>query len=151
MTPPTGPPDFAKVVGAKHAKSTAYVAASSDDCLRIRDAEAKKVNRRLKAIAPGDLAAIRFPKSWMVAIVLCPGDDTGDVAAWAKSLSAGELERIRFYLHGRTDPAKAFSEWYRAGLGDPKTADMEDFNSFHKVFGWDFNNQVYGDALAGII
>ena len=43
---------------------------------------------------------------------------------------------------------EAFAAWYLAGLEDPRTAEVEDFATFHKQFGLDFNNQVFHDAVA---
>lgn len=151
MTPPLGPPDFATVVRAREKKTTGFVVAPSGKCLEIQAAEIKRVKRHLVPFAPTDLVAARPPKSWIVAVLLCPGDTTVDVAGWTAQLAPRDRGRVRFYLHTDTDPVAAFQGWYAAGLEDPRTATVRDFKSFHKVFGWDFNSQVYQDARAGIL
>src|SRR3989304_846539 len=88
------------------------------------------------------------PDWWVLAVLLCPGDTTEAVAAWARQGRAPVADRIHFYLHPHTNPVEAFAAWYAAGHQEPRTAEVEDFATFHKQFGWDLNNQVYRDAVA---
>lgn len=124
--------------------------ASSEPCRSIRDQEVARIRRQLRALEPEDLPrTIRAP-SWMVGVLLCPGDGTETVARWAVALLEADRERVRFYHHPRVDLVAAFAAWYAGGLPDPVRAEVSDFKSFHKRFGWDFNNQVYRDATSPV-
>jgi hypothetical protein len=126
-----------------------WIWAQSEPCLTMAKEEVRRVRRNLAAFDAAKPPPAAVPPAWWIlAVLLCPGDTTKDVVAWARGLREVEVERIRFYLHPDTDAVAAFREWYLAGSKDPKTAEVEDFGTFHKQFGWDLNNQVYRDALA---
>lgn len=145
MGPRSLPPDFSEVVRAHHSKSVGFVVAASAPCLGIRDDEIARVRRNLRPVTPPGLPTPPPEGSWILAVMLCPGDDTASVAAWAATLHPSLVDRIRFYHHPDTDLVAALTAWYAAGLPDPLTAEISDFASFHKQFGLDFNNQVYRD------
>jgi len=121
--------------------------ARSGACLTVAREEVRRIRRNLKLLGPG--AAVETPSGrrwWLLAVLLCPGDTTEAVSAWARSTKGLEGERVRFYLHTSADPVACFAAWHASGLPNPVTADFSDFTDFHKQFGWDFNNQVYRDA-----
>lgn len=140
-------PDYAATVREHHPDAEGWLVASREPCITIRGREVQHVDRVLRPTGPtglpdpGDL-----PRSWMLAVLLCPGDDTALVAAWASSIPAGERDRVRFYHHPDVDLTGAFEAWYAAGLADPRTFEIQDFKTFHKQFGRHFNDQVYRDA-----
>lgn len=126
---------------------TGWVVASSGRCLDVQDAEVRHINRSLEAVHGQDLGARGRPeaRSWMVGILVCPGDALETLAGWAKGLDETDLRRVRLYFLPGADPVKSLAAWYDAGLPDPYTADVEDWPQFHKRFGLDLNNQIYLD------
>lgn len=123
-----------------------FLFASSGACLEIRDSEVERIDRVFLTLGPADLEDLRPPRSWLMAVVLCPGDDTVAVARWATGLSGDDVDRVRFYHLPGVDLVGALEAWYGASLPDPRTADVEDWASFHREFGWDHSNQVYEDV-----
>lgn len=125
------------------------VVASTGDCEDIRDQEIKAIadtgNRRFEARRPDRLPDPSSLGSWLMGVLLCPGDGTGEVAGWASSLDTEDIDRIRFYHLPGVDLVDALRGWYAQGLPDPRTADVEDWGSFHHEFGWDHVNQLYQD------
>lgn len=137
------PSDFSAVVRAHHEESTGYVVASSGECLGIQRDEIEFVNRNLQGARPADLDALDPDGSWFMGVLLCPGDGTSEVGAFAAGLPPEDRHRVRFYVHPDVDLVSALEGWYEAGLGDPMTSEVEDFSSFHARFGRHFNLQVY--------
>ena len=149
MAPKPDQPDFALTVAQNHPRMKGWIWAQSDPCLSIAKDEVKKIRRNLEAVGPASAPPKPATRLWwMLAVLLCPGDTTTAVAAWAAALPGAGDDRIRFYLHPETDPTSALAAWHGAGLADPLTAEVEDFGSFHQQFGWDFNKRVYRDAKA---
>jgi hypothetical protein len=142
---PPLPPGYAEVVRAHHAKTTAYLLAAKPACASIRAEELLRVRRRLEAIGPEDLERLKPGKSWLLAVLLCPGDDTEALAGWAGRLPAAERDRVRFYYRRGTDLQAALRAWRDAGLGPPLAAEVRDFASFHKLFGKHLNDRVWVD------
>ncbi len=87
-----------------------------------------------------------LPRSWLIGVLLCPGDDTRVIADWASSLPAPEVGRVRFYHHPDLDLVAALEAWYDAGLPDPRTSEVWNYKTFHKQFGRHLNDQVYRDV-----
>ncbi|HEV8359346.1 MAG TPA: hypothetical protein VGR28_02715 [Candidatus Thermoplasmatota archaeon] len=141
------PPGYAQVVRAHHRKTAAYLLATQPDCTRVRDEEIRRVRRRLEPLVLDDLAAGRFrPRgSWLLAVLLCRGDDTDALAAWATGVSVEDRDRVRFYYRRGTDLAVALRAWVDGGLGAPLAAEVRDFASFHKVFGKHLHDRVWLD------
>jgi hypothetical protein len=136
------------VVSANHKRMKGWIWAQSEPCLSIAKEEVTRIRRNLEAVPAKGVPPPPSARGWWIlAVLLCPGDTTEAVAAWARDLRAAARERIRFFVHPDTDLVRAFTSWYAAGLEDPLTAEVEDFATFHKQFGWDFNNQVYRDAV----
>ena len=141
------PPDFVGTVRANHARMKGLLWARSGACLTVAREEVRRIRRNLELLGLG--AAVETPRGrrwWLLAVLLCPGDTTEAVSAWARSVKDFDAERVRFYLHTGADPVACLTAWHAAGLPNPATADFSDFADFHKQFGWDFNNQVYRDA-----
>lgn len=121
------------------------IAASGPLGRAIQRRSLRNIERRLQATSATDLPAVAdLPPSWLLAIVLSPGEDTDAVALWTASLPRRLRGRVRFYLLPGVR-ASAFRAWYAAGLDDPFTAEVRDWPSFHKQFGADLNLQVYLD------
>lgn len=152
MPPPRHRPDasdYAAVVRAHHKDTVGFILADSDPCLHIQDLKVTRIRRTLRPIASSDLERLRLPRFWMLAVLLWPGDTTGSLASWASRLPAGQLDRVRFYLHPETDARSAAEGWARAGLPPLRYEVVRDFPSFHRLFGLHFNDRVYEDAAGG--
>ncbi len=143
------PEGFAETIRPHLHECLGIVVASTGDCLEIRDEEIKAIsdtgNRTFEAYPPDQLPDPAALQSWLMGVLLCPGDRTEEVAAWAKALNVEDLDRVRFYYLSGVDLVEALRAWYAAGLPDPRTADVEDWGSFHHEFGWDHSNQLYQD------
>lgn len=141
------PPDFVPTVRAHLHDLAGWVVAASGDCLDVQAKEVERINRALEAVHERNLRPGRRPdaRSWLVGVLVCPGDALEGLAVWASRLEEADLRRVRLYFLPGSDPVKALSAWYGVGLPDPYTADVEDWAMFHKRFGLDLNNQIYLD------
>lgn len=143
---PDAPGDYVAVVRARRMGTLAYVLADSGSCLDIQALEVARVRgRNLRAITSTDLPRLRPPASWAMAVVLCPGDTTEALAAWARRLAPAELDRVWFYEHPGAEPRRAYAGWVEAGLPMPLRDVVRDFATFHMLFGNDLNDRIYAD------
>jgi len=136
-----------EVVHAHFKGTLGLVAAASGKCLKIqRDEERPVPGRAFKPINPRDLPALDLGESWFLGVLLCPGDSTDDLVAWARGLPRAALWRIRFYHTARVDLKKALAAWRDAGLPGAPTYSVRDFGSFHRLYGRHHGDIVYRDA-----
>lgn len=143
---PDAPGDYVAVVRAHRMGTLAYVVADSGNCLDIQAHEVARVRgRSLRTITSADLPRLRPPASWAMAVVLCPGDTTEALAAWAHKLPPPELDRIWFDEHPGVEPDKAYAAWVESGLAMPLRDVVRDFATFHTLFGDDLNDRIYAD------
>lgn len=141
------PTDFAEVVRPHFDECDGVVVASSGQCLEIQAKEEEQVpGRDFSGVRPEDLPGLELEESWLVGILLCPGDETEEVSTWASTLDPTDLDRVRFYYTPDVDLVDAFGAWYEEGLPDPRTAEVEGWEDFHQTFGRDHSNQVYRDV-----
>lgn len=132
--------------------ATAFVVADSGDCLGIqRDEVARVKGRRLLSLTGRDLEQLAPTGSWIMAVLLCPGDGTEDLARWARRRPAQDLDRIGFYEHPDVDARRSYLAWVKAELPMPLRDKVNDFAGFHRLFGNDLNDRIYADAKAGIL
>src|SRR5688572_7337759 len=113
-------PDWHGIVAANWHKTSGFLLALRDPCIRLRDDElaAIRKNRVLVGMDAAALARWTPPPSWMLAVLLCPGDDAGPVVDWVRKQRA-DPDRVKFYVHKGTDPFQALAAWGAAGLPDP--------------------------------
>ncbi len=146
MTPV--PPTFRDVV-QKHWRSTpAYVVANVPPCLGLRDQAILPKGRRYEATAFGDLASITPPKSWAMAVILCPGDTLDDVAAWAMRHKVEDGNRSLFFHVAGVDLRAALAPWREAGYGLPLLVEVETWLDMARVLGQHLNNTILRDHTA---
>lgn len=147
VLPRTPTSDKVNVVRAHRLDTTAYLVATQPNCLAIRRIEGEKVTgRRLRLASPDGLPPPdRLPSSWVVAVLLCPGDTTDALAAWTRALPLVLRHRIWFYEAPSLDPAVAYRAWHDAGLGKPLADPFRDFYDFNRLFANDLNEQIYQD------
>lgn len=140
------PLDYAAVVRANVERTRGFILAERHPCLAIRDREVGSIQRDLRPAFTAALADLDPPDSWLLAVILCPGDDTSAVAAWARRLPARDLDRIRFYAHPDADLGQALAGWVEASLAPPRVDAAGDWKEFHRRFGLHLNDMAYQDA-----
>jgi hypothetical protein len=140
-----GPSGYAEVVRAHHRKTIAYLLATQPPCRETVAEEMLRVARNLRPVEVEDLPRLAPRGSWLLAVLLCEGDDTEAVASWAARLRPEDRDRVRFYYHPKADLATALAAWVKAGLGVPPAAAARDFAAFHKVVGKHLNDRVWQD------
>ena len=140
-------PAWHAVVRANFRATLGLVVAETGGCLEIQRDEASLVpGRKFVPLPPRDLPHVNLGRSWFVGVLLCPGDLTARVAAWARSLRKADLSRLRFYVVAGTDLRGAMEAWNKAALPERPTFEVRGFRSFHHLFGRHHADQVYRDA-----
>lgn len=139
------PPNPRDVVHPHRLETVGYLLATSPPCTRIAADELRIGKRTLSTLGRGETPPASRPKSWALAILVCPGDTLGTIAPWVRGLAAKDRERVYVFFHPDTDRVAALAPWYDAGLDDPITSLAHDFKSFHKAFGARMNLQTYVD------
>jgi hypothetical protein len=149
LTPIRGLPDGVLARLRPHLKqTTGLVLASRGECIPIQRREIETIrNRTFRAVHLEDLTALKLPASWLLGALLCPGDETGTLAAWARRLSEPERSRLRFYAYAGTDLVEAMSDWVDADLGAVQLVEVSSWEEFHQRFGADHAIRVYQDHV----
>lgn len=136
------PAGYQDVVKRHWRETKGYVIASRQPCIRIRDDEVKRIKRVL--VATGfDGLPLDLPKSWIVAVILCPGDDLGAVLTWARRHKV-QGSRVWFFLHTGVDP-ETLRPWKDAGFKTDQAEVVKSWEDLHRSFGLALNDQVYAD------
>lgn len=135
--------DYASVVRANWAKTRGYLLAGREPCIRMRDEEVGNVRRVLLAVHPDDLSSIKLSRSWILGVILCPGDSSAAVAEWVKTRRALP-SRVWFFLHPDTDLA-ALRDWKAAGYATDQVDVVASWQEIHPLFGAALSDQVYAD------
>lgn len=140
------PPGAIERVRPHLQKTVGYILAASGDCLDIQAREVDTIKtRRFRSVGPDQLESLELPESWILAAVMCPGDDTHAIARFTEGLHAGDRQRIRFYWYPETRPADALKPWLAADLGPIQEDDIDGWQRFHKLFGAHHSIQVFID------
>lgn len=143
----SGPrPRWHEVVRAHHRDTEGLVVAQSGRCLELQADERDLVpGRRFQPLRPADLARRAFPRSWFMGVLLCPGDATDALAAWARDLPPADVDRVHFYYVRGVDLQATLAGWRAAGLPEPALNEVRDFRSLHHLFGRHHGDRVYRD------
>ena len=140
-------PNWHDVVARNWRKTKAYLLALGEPCVTIRDEElqAIKDNRVLVGLNASALTRWRPAGSWMLAVVLCPGDDIAPLLAW-RDRHGLDPARIRFYTHVDTKIWDVLRPWHEAGLPSPVVdTDIRDWRALHERFGLDLSVRILED------
>jgi len=137
------PGDFSSVVASHWPKSVAYLQASKKPCIEIRDDEIAKIggNRVLRPLEHGEFAKIRLDATWILGVILCPGDDVKDLIAWVKAAKVAP-SRIWFFLHVSAD-MKILQAWEDAGHATNQVDIVDGWDDLHPIFGLMLSDQIY--------
>lgn len=141
-------PAYAEVVRAHHEKTVGYLVASREPCIRIRDDEVASVRRRLVPLSPEDVAELEPPDSWIMAVVLCPGDDASVIARWLGKRR--DPARVWFFAHPGVDLDAALAPLRAAGHALAQVDTVRSWRELHPLFGHALNDQVYADFASKI-
>ena len=139
-------PDWRATVRGNWRKTTAFILASAQPCIKIRDDElaAIKSNRVLVGLSAQDLHSWSPASSWMLAVLVCPGDTTEDVAAWARRGKA-DPSRVHFYLHPEARK-EVLAAWHGAGFPTERVDDdVDSWKRFHHLFGLALADRIVAD------
>lgn len=147
VLPKTRSANRVEIIQRHRLDTTAFLVAAQPNCLAIGAVESQKVTgRRLKLIQPSALPAPDdLPASWVVAVLLCPGDTTADIAKWIRRLPTALRSRVWFYEAPGIDVSLAYASWKAEGLGNPLADAFSDFFDFNRLFANDLNEQIYQD------
>lgn len=138
--------DETEIIKAHRKDTTCYVLADTGTCLELKAQEVRRVTGR--TLVP--LTSARLPgtppRSWMLAVVLCPGDDTKRLAAWALRLRPADQDRIDFYEPQALPQVDAvYGAWTEAGLPDPNRFPVDDLAHLNRLLGLDLNRRILRD------
>ncbi len=131
----------------KHRKDTiCFVLAETGICLGLAKDRVRSVTGRSLLLVNTDALPTNLPPSWMLAVFLCPGDNTEALAKWAAKLGPARMTRIYFYEpeeFGRL--AETYAAWIREGLPDPIRRRAHGFKELNRLLGVDLNTMVLRD------
>lgn len=137
-------PDWYAIVRDNWSKTTGYLLASRQPCIAIRDKEIESVKGRVLVGRSGeDLAGWDPSGSWLMAIIVCPGDQIDDVVEWFLR-SKADPARAWFFLHIDTK-ATVLRPWEEAGFHADQVDWVKAWQGLHKSFGLALNDRVYAD------
>ncbi len=137
-------PDWYTVVRRHWRRTTGFLLASREPCLTIRDQEIEAVKgRALVSREIEQLIQWQPPESWVLGIILCPGDTIDEVVAWCRNTKA-DPARVWFYLHPDTYH-QILELWEDAGFEADQVDYVSTLKELHKLFGLALNDQVYAD------
>lgn len=138
-------PDWFATVRDNWRKTAGFLLASREPCLGIRDDELDAIrgNRVLVGFGPDDLDSWTPPASWLLAAILCPGDDVRPLVLWTKRHRA-DTARIAFFLHADTD-VEVLRPWKDAGFATDRVDVVASWRELHKLLGLALNDRVYAD------
>lgn len=139
-------PGWYETVRRNWKKTTAFLLAGRHPCLTIRDDELDAIrdNRVLVGLSFEDLEAWSPEGSWMLAVLLCPGDSTEPLVDWAEEHSI-DPSRVHFYLHPETS-WEVLRAWHEAGYPtDQVDDDIDTWERLHRLFGLALSERIVKD------
>lgn len=135
--------DYAAVVRTNHHRTTGYLLASSPPCIKIRNDEIQRINRKTIPLTLAELKDLEPEGSWLLGVILCPGDDTTEVSRFAHRTHSPH--RIRFFAHPKTEISTTLESWKAAGHHKARIDLVASWKQLHPLFGLALNDQVYHD------
>jgi hypothetical protein len=145
---PEGKTPYVRIVGKNWRRTVGYVVASSGLCRTVQEKYVSSIDRNVVGHSLHDLD-FEPAQSWIMAVIVCPGDDLSGVTKWAMNNGAMNLDRMVFFFAKGVDVVKALQPWHSEGLADPYTSEFEDYKDFTKQFGRALNDRVFTDFADG--
>ena len=142
-------PDAARIVRDHWRHADLVIVAHQPPCIKIRDDELANLDRLVMAANPEQLLAWAPGRrhSWMVAVLVCKGDDLQPLADAVRELRL-EPDRFHFYLHEDAS-LETLRPWIHGGFSfDHIDTDVKDWKGLHKLLGIDFNVRIVEDFLS---
>lgn len=137
--------EFRDLVAKHHKDSSAILVASREPCVAIAyDERVNAHGRAFQIVGPEELPSFQPPESWIMGVLLCPGDDTVGIASWADKHQI-DGERIVFYIHRDTEYRAALKGWVEAGFSVHASWTIRSWRELHKHFGAAWNVRVFDD------
>lgn len=126
--------------------TTAYVLVEPGNCFRLGPADFAKVKgRALVPVTRNTLPVHPLPASWVLVVLVCPGDDLGSVAGWASRLPRVDLHRVWFYELESADARGSYKMWSEAGLPFPRRERAKDGAEFNRILANELNIRILLD------
>ncbi|MBI2078330.1 MAG: hypothetical protein HYT80_08195 [Euryarchaeota archaeon] len=135
-----------------------FLASGKAPCDRIRDEEAaatrprgtpQRTGRRIRPLGIEEVKALRPEGSWLLAVLLGPGDTLAPVAAWASRLAPADQRRIRVFHHPDVDLPVALGPWPEATLGAVSVDLAPNQVVLHHALGQYINERIWLDHGPG--
>lgn len=139
------PADYRDVVHAGRLDTRVFLLAGELPCIRLRDEAARPEGRDYRTADLGGLEDVEPPQRFLVAAILCPGEDTEILVAWMRRRGV-DAGRVFLVLHPETDAVAALAPWYEAGHADPVFVEADRWSGFAKDLGRFVNDWIYADA-----
>lgn len=133
------------VVHPRRKETVGIIVAAAGPCFKVAtEQQLKASGRTVHVTTPHAFHKVRRPRSWAVAVILCPGDDTRELAAFvvANKLQA---HRFHFYYPPSTDQREALRQWQEAGLLVHSTWPVSGWQDLNPHFGAHWNNLAHDD------
>ncbi len=139
------PADYRAVVHPARLKTRVFVVAGTPPCIQLRDEAARPSGRDFHTSLLGDLDSLTLPERWVMAVVLCPGDDTLTLVKWLGARRADPARVLLVFHPGTSEPA-ALAPWYAAGFDDPVAVAAATLRQLARPLGQFVNDWIYADA-----
>lgn len=118
--------------------------ASRQPCIGIA-AEPPAKRRLSRRLTPDELAKVSpLPRSYAIAVVLCPGDDTQALATFAGQHKLPS-DRFYFFYAPGTDIKSALRHWLAADRSVLYSFEIHDWKGLNQKFGAFWNACVHDD------
>lgn len=123
------------------ARAQAYVLAGPESCLGPRPTD----EGAARMVLPAHLARLEPVGSWLLAVVLCPGETAHAVTDWARGRKGAD-ERVWFFLHPKT-PLEALRPWVAAGHRTHQVETVSSWAQLGASFATAMRDRAYADRL----
>lgn len=133
-----------EVVEPHRGSSLGVFVAAREPCIGIA-ADPPAKGRRSIRLRPEDLhSQPALSGSFAIAVVLCPGDTTRDVADFAVQRGV-DSDRFYFFYTRGTDLRSAFAAWTAAGRPILCSFEIQDWKGLNRIFGAFWNSWIHDD------
>lgn len=144
-----GLPDWHDTVLRHWEDTTAYLLGFRKPCIDIRDAELREIrdHRVVVSLDARELTTWKPPKSWFMAVLLCPGDDLKPLLDWIKKRGV-DANRIHLYVHRHQDVDEFATAWEEAGHSAYNLdSNINSWHDLHQLLGNHLSIRIYQDAV----